>query len=380
MARSVAIILMLEGHCTGAALANEYRNTDYLGYAIWGQIHGWTSVLFFTVSGVIFTYLLSAHNEFSYWKNVRVRKGYKRVLQLLFWGYLIQVNLKALYYTVFHGSPYDADWLQAFHVLQGIGFGILMLLVFYGLYKWIGKIELHWYYLIAAAIFFGFNGWLNHRIDVDKQLISDGIAHAKRFWPEGAPKFIQNIIYGQYSEFSILRFTGYTVLGGMLGSIIRKYEEKVFNWSFIGIMAGSGLIILFLIKYFFRGIDKLSMYIGWTDAKVQATNTYPLKSFGVILIFIAFLIVIDKYFKVKESLFLKMGRNTLSIYIVHVIILYEGIFGFGLKPILLNRNFDPVSSGLISLSFISLFVIMVKYIEPLTKLYYKIIPLHWLNK
>lgn len=113
MARSVAIILMLEGHCTGA-LADQYRNKEYLGYAIWGQIHGWTSVLFFTVSGVIFTYLLSAHNEFAYWKNVRVRKGYKRVLQLLFWGYLIQINLKALYYTIFHGSIYDADWLQLF--------------------------------------------------------------------------------------------------------------------------------------------------------------------------------------------------------------------------------------------------------------------------
>ena len=93
MARSFAILLMLEGHFTGAALSNEYRSNEYWLYSIWHNLHGLTSPLFFTVTGLIFVYLLSGNNEIAYLDNQRVKKGFKRVRELLFWGYLIQLNL-----------------------------------------------------------------------------------------------------------------------------------------------------------------------------------------------------------------------------------------------------------------------------------------------
>lgn len=379
MARSVAILLMLEGHCTGAALADQYRNQEYLAYDIWYHIHGWTSPLFFTVSGVIFTYLLSAHNEFYFWKNVRVRKGFKRVLQLLFWGYLIQVNLRSIYNYYVNGVPYNMEWMQAFHVLQAIGFGILGLLLTYGAFKWIGKISLHWYYFIAGAAIFGISGWLNNRMQIDSFLIHEGVDHARRYVPHGAPSFIQNMFYGQYSEFSIIRYTGYTLWGGMIGSVIRKYEHNVFKPTFIFSFTGIGLLFLTCSRYILQAIDWLCLNAHIIDARIQETNTYPFKGLGVILMFISFLMIIDKYMDLKDNLFLKIGRNTLSVYIVHVIILYEGIFGFGLKPMLLHRNFDPLWSTVISAAFIAIFLLMVKYIEPLTKWYYKVVPIHWLN-
>ena len=87
MARSLAILLMIEGHFTGTALSHDYRKKEFLLYNIWHNIHGLTSPLFFTLTGVIFIYLLSANNSSPYFKNIRVKKGFKRVLQLLFWGY-----------------------------------------------------------------------------------------------------------------------------------------------------------------------------------------------------------------------------------------------------------------------------------------------------
>ena len=82
MARSLAILLMLEGHFTGAALAGAYRKEEFILYKIWHNIHGLTSPLFFTVTGVIFVYLLSADNQISFRDNIRVKKGYRRVLEL----------------------------------------------------------------------------------------------------------------------------------------------------------------------------------------------------------------------------------------------------------------------------------------------------------
>ena len=129
MARSMAIILMLEGHFTGAALSNDYRKSEYLLYNFWHNLHGLTSPLFFTVTGLIFVYLLSANNEINYFENIRVKKGFKRVRQLIFWGYLIQLNLWSICKSVYYGSEFHLEWFYAFHVLQSIGVGIFFLLL-----------------------------------------------------------------------------------------------------------------------------------------------------------------------------------------------------------------------------------------------------------
>jgi len=75
------------------------------------------------------------------------------------------------------------------------------------------------------------------------------------------------------------------------------------------------------------------------------------------------------YANVKAQLFLKIGQNTLPIYVVHVIILYGGVFGFGLKPLVFDENLHPAVAASISLFFILFFALMVHFIEPLTRIY-----------
>ena len=71
---------------------------------------------------------------------------------------------------------------------------------------------------------------------------------------------------------------------------------------------------------------------------------------------------IEKYFHIKDSLFLKVGQNTLSIYIIHVIILYGGLIGFGLKD-WFSERLTPLQAILGAMTFITTFVIFIKYIE-----------------
>lgn len=386
MARSIAILMMLEGHFTGSALSDAYRDKEYTIYSIWHFIHGLTSPLFFMVTGVVFVYLLSKNTNEPYLKNERVHKGFKRVRSLLFWGYFIQFNIfvfgKSLYYgfkNVFNGDGwvfhFHFDWFYAFHVLQSIGIGILFLLLIYGVYTLIKRGSLHWYYLIAGLIIFVLYGNMKHHIWWDDVLISQGkLTEAQRHYiPEGFPKFIQNMFYGQFSEFSFMRYAGYTILGGMVGSLIRKYEHNVKKWWFGLTFISTGVVLNIVPFFFFNNLDAFTSAIGLAEYSHFVFNATSFSRIGQVLILLGILMLIDANFKVKAKLFLKIGQNTFPVYIVHVIILYGGILGLGLETFdWYKRQFDPYQSMFISLAFIAIFVIMVKYIEPLTDLYYKV--------
>jgi len=373
MARSLAILLMLEGHFTGAALAGAYRKEEFLLYKIWHNIHGLTSPLFFTVTGVIFVYLLSADNQISFRDNIRVKKGYRRVLELLFWGYFIQLNIWSILQSFYYGSKFHLDWFYAFHVLQSIGVGIFFLLGIYGIFKWIGKGALHWYYLIAALLLFVGYAQMKHYIQLDEQAIADGIQNSPSYWPNGAPKFIQNMFFGQFSDFSFMRYSGYTILGGMLGSLIRTYEQKTREWWFGTGFIIVGVLISLFIQPIFRELDQFTDMIGLTSKGVYELNATAFIRFGQVVSVLGVFMLIDKYVTVSNNLYLKMGQNTLPIYVVHVIILYGGIFGFGLKPLVFDENLDPWTSIGISASAIVFFVIMVRYIETLEHYYTRIL-------
>jgi hypothetical protein len=369
MARSIAILLMLEGHFTGAALSSEYRKDSYWLYSIWHNIHGLTSPLFFTVTGLIFVYLLSANNSIKYFENIRVKKGFKRVRELIFWGYFIQLNLWSIGQSFYYNSEFHFDWFYAFHVLQSIGFGIFFLLLIYGVFKLINKGPLYLYYLIAGLIIFLFYGFMKDYIQGQEQLIADGVKSVPTYYPAGAPKFIQNMFYGQYSDFSFVRYSGYTILGGMLGSLIRTFEHKAKEWWFGTCFLVIGVLFSVFIQLIFREVDQFTEYIGLTNHGTYELNATAFIRFGQVVSLLGILMLVDSYWNIKARLFLKIGQNTLPIYVVHVIILYGGIFGFGLKPLAFDMNIGPVASFSISLAFIALFIIMVNYIEPLERIY-----------
>jgi len=369
MARSFAILLMLEGHFTGAALANQYRNEDYILYNIWHNLHGLTSPLFFTVTGLVFVYLLTGTKSTEpFFQNTRVQKGLKRVGDLLFWGYIIQLNLWSIIKSIYYGTPFHLDWLGAFHVLQSISFGIFFLLLIFGIQLLFKKGEIHWYYLIAALLVFVGYSQMKAYIQADELRIAGSTLKAN-YWPNGFPAFIQNMFYGEYSDFSFLRYAGYVLLGGMTGSIIRKYEHLTKkNWFGITFI----LIAVFLnvfIQPILTQFDSLTEMIGICQNAVYKLNATSFMRFGQVIGLIGILMLIDGNFKVKAPLFLKLGQNTLPIYVIHVIILYGGIFGVGLKPDVFNLNLSPFAAIGVSVIAMISFTIMVKFIEPLEEFY-----------
>src|SRR5690606_13392943 len=90
--RTCAILLMLLVHFIDELLDPVFRDSGIPVFRIWQYFRGITALVFFTVSGFIFTYLLIRVPQRG-WDNPRVAKGIKRGLQLVLIGYLLRLNL-----------------------------------------------------------------------------------------------------------------------------------------------------------------------------------------------------------------------------------------------------------------------------------------------
>ena len=326
IARSIAILLMLEGHFVDNGLMDIYRDKNYDIYNIWSFIRGFTSPIFLTITGIVFTYLLVGNNHLEYFKNNRIKKGYKRVVELLFWGYLVQV--------------------YAFHVLQCIGIGILTILILYGIYKAVKIIPLWVYFFFAGTIIFS-------------SYIVISSWPKEYYWPESAPIFIQNMFHGKYSIFPILPRMGYTMYGAMIGVILYTYKSKVKDWSFILSVFLIGAFLYFFLKDILLILDVIFAHPIYHLYKVD----WLYECLGMVLIILSILIAIEKFIgEIKPNLFLKIGQNTLTIYILHMVVLYGSITGFGINKVI-HKNLTPWQILPSTICFILFFVILIYYLE-----------------
>lgn len=326
IARSIAILLMLEGHFVDNGLMDVYRDTNNDIYNAWLFVRGFTSPIFLTITGIVFTYLLIGNNHLEYFKNNRIKKGYKRVVELLFWGYVVQV--------------------YAFHVLQCIGIGILSILILYGIYKAVKIIPLWVYFFFAGTIIFS-------------SYIVISSWPKEYYWPESAPIFIQNMFHGKYSIFPILPRMGYTMYGAMIGVILYTYKSKVKEWSFILSVFLIGAFLYFFLKDVLLIIDGIFAHPIYHLYKVD----WLYECLGMVLIILSILITLEKFIgEIKPNLFLKIGQNTLTIYILHMVLLYGSITGFGINRVI-HKNLTPWQIVPATICFILFFVILIYYLD-----------------
>jgi uncharacterized membrane protein len=326
IARSIAILLMLEGHFVDNGLMDVYRDTNNDIYNAWLFVRGFTSPIFLTITGIVFTYLLVGNNHLEYFKNNRIKKGYKRVVELLFWGYVVQV--------------------YAFHVLQCIGIGILSILILYGIYKAVKIIPLWVYFFFAGTIIFS-------------SYIVISSWPKEYYWPESAPIFIQNMFHGKYSIFPILPRMGYTMYGAMIGVILFTYKSKVKEWSFILSVFLIGALLYFFLKDILLILDGIFAHPIYHLYKVD----WLYECLGMVLIILSILITLEKFIgEIKPNLFLKIGQNTLTIYILHMVLLYGSITGFGINRVI-HKNLTPWQILPATICFILIFVILIYYLD-----------------
>jgi uncharacterized membrane protein len=348
-ARAVAILLMLEGHFIEVTLADEWRTQGAWLYEVWLRMRGLAAPMFFTVSGVIFAYLLCGSKEPGLWQMRRVRRGLLRAGELFFWGYLLQVNIENM--PLFPGAKPDA-WLQAFHVLQCIAVALLVMIALFGLLRRAGLGTLAVGYLIAGLIAYLLGVIL---VNIDGHL------------PQAAPEWLQNPIKGPQSIFPLAPWLGYTLYGAATGAIVRVMSTN--EGGFVS-----------PIPFFVTGL--IGYYLGWwldlffaglvLDAAGFAAESRLLPAafherIGEILLILGLLVWLEKRHRTAPQWFQTIGRSTFPIYVGHVILLYGGVFGIGLNDWLF-QSLNPWQSILGAVIFCGFFGLMAQYLKPFNAL------------
>src|SRR5690606_2994851 len=116
--------MMLQGHFIDTLLNPVWRDSSYLAYNIWSYFRGVTAPTFFTISGLVFLYLLLKAKDKGT-DNKRIKKGLTRGLMLLGIGYLLRISFSNWL------SGYFDTYFLVIDVLQCIGLSLIILIGLY---------------------------------------------------------------------------------------------------------------------------------------------------------------------------------------------------------------------------------------------------------
>ena len=84
--------MMLQGHFIDTLMDVAYKDDSNLAFSIWKYLRGITAPTFFTISGLIFSYLLLKAKQKGT-STQRMRKGFNRGLMLIGIGYVLRIPL-----------------------------------------------------------------------------------------------------------------------------------------------------------------------------------------------------------------------------------------------------------------------------------------------
>ena len=300
--RAFAILMMLQGHFISTTLDPIYRDNSYIAYQIWLYFRGNTAPMFFTISGLIFTYLLiKAHNRGN--DNPRIKKGIKRGFELIAIGYLLRIPF---YYWI---KGYFDTYFLVIDVLQIIGLSLVLLVLLYVLTLKYTRLLSLLYLALGCVIF------------VCEPLY-------RNLTLEHTPEFFANWVSKQNgSVFTILPWFGFMSFGGFIATLFYKYAEKPkFKIASISLFISSGLLLTFLSTPILLALYNITGIELFYQSSIY---NYLFLRLGNVLIAFGIFYTLERF--LKHSLITSIGKKTLSIYVIHFIILYGSFIGVGLS-------------------------------------------------
>jgi uncharacterized membrane protein len=340
--RAFAVLMMVQGHTVDAFLSNDNRTLDSPFFAAWLLMRGMTAPIFMFTAGTVFAYLFRLVDE-PFKNNPRVFKGIKRFLLLVGLGYLLRYPTPTI---IDFSDVTQQGWdiFFAVDVLQLIGFGVLFLVVCAFIAE---KTKLPDYIVFSVI---GISFFLLYPV------------FDKINWVEIFPVPIAGYFYaGTGSNFPLFPWAGFVVCGGVLGSYLAKnplvFKSAKFSLN-LGII-GASLILLSFVIY---PVEEFLF------GKYIADNTY----IGLILLRVGFVLLLNaliSYISISieyiPRIIILIGRNTLLIYVVHLMILYGSAWNPGLDQ-LFAKSFNvwnTLGSALLMISFMTGMVIVINKLK-----------------
>ena len=341
--RSFAILMMLQGHFISSLLADKFKVQSNSTYQIWEYFRGITAPTFFTITGFVFMFLLLKQEQAG-WKNPRLKKGIERGVKLIIWGYVLRLSF-GLFVGYVHESYFYTD------VLHIIGTSILLLcLIYISLYKH-SKKTFNYTLLAITILSFLFERYYN---EITIPYLPEVISHY--------------FTKANGAVFSLFPWFGYVSIGAYLSSLFLKYKEGKYFYEKLPVtLALKGLMLLFLSSPLLLTLGEIT---GIKIFSVSGDYNYLFTRLGDVFLLFSIFVYARKF--LNHSVFIKIGKVTLSIYIVHHIILYGSWFHTGLTRWFYHSlNFTQAILGALVFMFIVCFLVL-KYRDSINKVAYQI--------
>ena len=296
--------MMLQGHFIYTMLDPVFKDKTNSIYNLWTYFRGNTAPTFFTISGLIFVYLLLKANDKGD-DNPRIKKGLKRGLELIGIGYLLRIPFMSWF------SGYFNTYFLVIDVLQCIGISLIILILFYVITqknRFVFSITL---LLSGLAIFLTEPLYRNLTL-------------------EHTPEVFANYVSKQYgSVFTILPWFGFMAMGGFIATLFYKYVHKPkFKFITIILFIASGITLIFCsttILVWLYKITNIDLF------HACANYNYLFLRLGHVLVAFGLFYALEHF--LKNTLILNIGKKTLSIYVVHFILIYGSFIGFGIRHV-----------------------------------------------
>lgn len=341
--RAFAVLMMVQGHTVDSLLADDYRTFDSLIYHFWFFMRGLTAPIFLFSAGTVFTYLLRLDpTPFS--QNARVKKGLKRFLMLLGLGYLLRYPTP---YIVYFGKVNQEQWNTFFtvDVLHLIGFGLLFTI----LLSWVAekfRLRDSIVYSLGAFMFF-----IVYPV------------FAKIEWTNFLPVPVAAYFYqGTGSIFPLFPWVAYLLSGAVLGSYLARNPDVFRTKKFSLDLALFGMLFLLL-----------SAVGNWLELAIYNESNFWTTSPNLVIFRIGYVLMLNSivsYISISirniPQLLIHIGRNTLPIYVVHLVILYGSAWTLGFSYFF-GHSFSLLSTIACAVIMLLLMVSMVQSFQVVKK-------------
>lgn len=292
--RFLVLFFMIQGHLFRTYLLPSIRQTHW--YGVHEALHGLVASGFLFLAG--FTAFLSFHNKRQNYIHLdrAFLKRLRRILFVIAIGYWIHLPFFSLRKTLQQISQGQAGEFFNVDILQCIGVGLLLFMIFAVVLKNEKVVVL--FSVLAGALFF---------------LLPETVKNIHLH------RAIDSYFNYNVSLFPIFPWAGFLFIGVITAYVYALLKKEIFFKL---------LLVLGILIFPWSFLQSSQVYF-----KAELTLTGNLNKTGGVFMFLWLADWLLRKFKGQlTAILIKAGTESLFVYVLHLFIIFNSIFAFGLKP------------------------------------------------